>query len=209
MALPMAELQSFWRERIKPGNARLVLAGRFDAARVRARIESAFASLPAGTPPVPREGPGAILRGTLVMTQEPGAAIALAVGAPPLDGPLFPAFLVHASRLAQAAQPPRTWRVQYDPVRRPGMLLVTSPVGAAEQPEPAAARVRSEIREIPHPPARCRRFSRAPRISSLSSSKQASTPPSAHATRRRSRSPVRGEPSSSSRARRSPRHSRA
>ncbi|MGC4122587.1 MAG: hypothetical protein QM765_50060 [Myxococcales bacterium] len=147
-AITLAELKSFWRERIKPGNARLVLAGRFDAAKVRGRIETAFASLPAGTPPVLREGLGAIVRGTLVMSQEPGAAIAIAVGAPPVDSPLFPAFLVHASRLAHAAQPPRTWRVYYDPVRRPGMLLVTSPVGAAEEPEPAAARVHSEFREL-------------------------------------------------------------
>lgn len=144
-AISFAELQSFWQDRFRPGNARLVVAGGFDVQAVRSRVDALFAALPAGKPPVAREANGSTVRGTLVMSKEPSAVLAVAVPAPALSDPLYPAFLVQAARLLQDPPAPRTWQARFDPVLRPGLLLVTSTIHPTEQPEPAADRVRAEV----------------------------------------------------------------
>jgi predicted Zn-dependent peptidase len=152
-AITLAELQAFWEAHMKPGNARLTVAGRFDAEKVRARIETAFAPLPAGAPPVAREAADATVKGTLVMGETP-SAVAVAVPAPAMSDPLYPPFLVLAARLMNKPSQPRTWDVSYDPIKRPELLFITGPVGQAEQPEPAAARIRAEAAAIlGQPPA--------------------------------------------------------
>ncbi|EYF04559.1 M16 family metallopeptidase [Chondromyces apiculatus] len=146
-AITLAELQAFWQAHMTAGNARLVVAGRFDAEKSRARVEAAFGPLPAGTPPAPREAADATVRGTLVMGDAP-TAVAIVVPAPALSDPLYPAFLVLAARLSGEPSQTRTWEARYDPVRRPELLFITGPVGPTEQPEPAAARMRTEVATI-------------------------------------------------------------
>lgn len=152
-AITLAELQAFWQAHFKPGNARISVAGRFDEEKVRARIEAAFAPLPAGTPPVPREAADATVKGTLVMGSAP-TAVAVAVPAPATSDPLYPPFLVLAGRLMDSPAQDRTWEASYDPIKRPELLFITGPVGQAEQPEPAAQRIRAEAAAIlARPPA--------------------------------------------------------
>ncbi len=146
-AITLAELQAFWQAHFKPGNARVVVAGRFDAEKVRARIEAAFTPLAAGTPPVKREAAVTTVKGTLVMGDK-ASAVAVAVPAPAMSDPLFGPFLILAARLMEKASPPPTWQARYDPLRRPELLFLTGPVGDAEQPEPAAGRMRSEAAAI-------------------------------------------------------------
>ena len=146
-AITLPELVAFWQAHFKPGNARITVAGRFDAEKVRARIETAFGPLPAGTPPVTRPPSPASVRGTLVMGSAP-TAVAVAVPAPALSDPLYPPFLVLAGRLMEKTSPARTWEAGYDPILRPDLLFVTGPVGPAEQPEPGAARIRAEVAAV-------------------------------------------------------------
>lgn len=113
-AITLPELVAFWQAHFKPGNARLTVAGRFDAEKVRARIEAAFGPLPAGTPPVARPAAAATVRGTLVMGSAP-TAVAVAVPAPAPSDPLYPPFLVLAGRLMEKTSPARTWDASYDP----------------------------------------------------------------------------------------------
>ena len=152
-AITLPELVAFWQAHFKPGNARITVAGRFDAEKVRARIETAFGPLPAGTPPVARPPGAATVRGTLVMGNAP-TAVAVAVPAPAPSDPLYPPFLVLAGRLMEKTSPARTWEASYDPILRPELLFVTGPVGPAEQPEPGAARIRAEVAAVlSRPPA--------------------------------------------------------
>ncbi len=152
-AITLPELVAFWQAHFKPGNARITVAGRFDAEKVRARIETALGSLPAGTPPVARPPAAASVRGTLVMGNAP-TAVAVAVPAPAPSDPLYPPFLVLAGRLMEKTSPARTWEARYDPILRPDLLFVTGPVGPAEQPEPGAARIRAEVAAVlARPPA--------------------------------------------------------
>jgi zinc protease len=152
-AITLAELQAFWQAHYKPGNARVTVAGRFDPDKLKARLETAFGPLPAGTRPVSREPADATVKGTLVMGDAP-SAVAVAVPAPALSDPLYPPFLVLAARLLEKPAQPRTWAASYDPIRRPGLLFITGPVGAGEQAEPAAGRMRAEAAAIlARPPA--------------------------------------------------------
>ncbi len=152
-AITLPELDAFWQAHFKPGNARITVAGRFDAEKVRARIETAFGPIPAGTPPVARSAARGTVRGTLVMGNAP-TAVAVAVPAPALSDPLYPPFLVLAGRLMEKTSPARTWEARYDPILRPDLLFVTGPVGPAEQPEPGAARIRAEVAAVlSRPPA--------------------------------------------------------
>jgi hypothetical protein len=152
-AITLPELVAFWQAHFKPGNARITVAGRFDAEKVHAHIEAAFGPLPAGTPPVARPPAAASVRGTLVMGNAP-TAVALAVPAPAPSDPLFAPFLTLAARLTEKASPARTWEARYDPILRPELLFITGPVGPAEQPEPGAARIRAEVAAVlARPPA--------------------------------------------------------
>jgi len=150
-AITLGELQTYWQGQIKPGNARMAIAGKFDAEKVRARIETGFASLAAGAPPVLRAPGDSTVKGTLVMGEKP-SAVAIAIPAPALTDALYAPFLILASRLMEKPAEPRTWQVMFDPIRRPEVLLVVGPVGQTEQPEPAASRMRDEMGKIFAPP---------------------------------------------------------
>jgi predicted Zn-dependent peptidase len=146
-AITLAELQTFWDTQIKPGNARIVITGRFDAAAIRTRIETAFTNLAAGKPPALRNPADSSVRGTLVMGDAP-TAVAIAIAAPAMSDPGYAAFLLLAARLMDKPAQPRTWEANYDPIFRPEILFITGPVGQAEQPEPAAGRMRTEVNAI-------------------------------------------------------------
>jgi zinc protease len=146
-AITLAELQAFWQAHFKPGNARIVVAGRFDTKKAHARIETAFAPLPTGTPPIARKAANGTVKGTLVIGDAP-TAIAMAVPAPAMSSPLYPPFLVLATRLIIESSQAGSWKASYDPIKRPELLFVTSPVGKTERPEPAAARLRSQVTTI-------------------------------------------------------------
>ncbi len=146
-AITLGELQTYWQGYIKTGNARLAIAGKFDSEKTRARVEAGFSSLVAGAPPVLREPGDATVKGTLVMGDKP-TAVAIAIPAPAWTDTDYAPFLVLASRLVEKPAQPRTWEVQFDPIRRPDVLVVTGPVGQAEQPEPAAGRMRDEMAKI-------------------------------------------------------------
>lgn len=143
-AITLAELQAFWQDYFKPGNARITVAGRFDAEKVRARVEAAFTPILMGTPPMARPAADATVKGTLVMGDAP-SAVAVAVPVPAMSDPLFAPFLMLAARLLDKPAQPRSWEVSYDPLKRPEILFVTGPVGQGEQPEPAAGRIRAEV----------------------------------------------------------------
>lgn len=146
-AITLAELQAFWQAHFKPGNALVTVAGRFEVEKVRPRIEAAFTPVPAGTPAVSREDAGSTVKGTLVMGDAP-TAVAVAVPAPAASDPLYGPFLILAARLMDKSAPAHGWEASYDPIRRPGLLFITGPVGQGEQPEPAAGRIRTEVATI-------------------------------------------------------------
>lgn len=143
-AITLPEVLAVWQARFKAGNARLTVAGRFDAEKVKAKIAAAIGPVPAGAPEKARELAEASVRGTLVMGDAP-KAVAIAVPAPAVSDAAYAPFLILAARLQEKPAQPRTWEVAYDPVRRPELLFITGPVGSAEQPEPAAARMRTEV----------------------------------------------------------------
>jgi zinc protease len=135
------EAEAFWREHGKPANARLVIVGDVDPARVRARIEAAFGKIPAGSA-APRRAPAAsTVTGTLVMGDQP-SALALAVGVPAPSEALYPAFLILAARLSSASH---SWKVSFSPLEQPEVLLVTGSLEPEERPDDAAARIHKEI----------------------------------------------------------------
>lgn len=140
------EVAAFWREHFKPANARLVVVGPVEPDRVRARIESAFGKIPAGTAPSLRPAAESRVTGTLVMGDAP-AAVALAVGAPAPSDALFPAFLVLAARL-NAPSPAHPWKARFAPLEHPEVLLVAGAVGPQERPDDAAGRIRKEIASL-------------------------------------------------------------
>lgn len=145
IALP--DVEAFHAASFRPGSARLVVAGRFDAVAVRARIETAFAPLAAGTAPTPREPTEASVSGTLVFGDAP-AAVAVGVRAPALTDPLYPAFLVLAARLSTSPAEARSWEVSYDPLAAPDMLLFRGPLEIGEAPDAAATRIRNQVAAI-------------------------------------------------------------
>jgi predicted Zn-dependent peptidase len=140
--LDAAAVEAFWRGTFAGANARVLVLGNLEPGIVRARVEKAFGSLPAGAPPTQRPEGTMTVHGTLVMGEAP-SAMAFAVRAPPVQDHAFPAFLVLAARLLE----PRSgagWHAQYDPILDPGVLTIVGPLRNDENPEPAAARMRKE-----------------------------------------------------------------
>lgn len=141
-AITPGEVAGFAQQYLKPGNARLVVAGRFDPKAVHRQIEAAFVTVPAGLPPVARPPVVATASGTLVMGDAP-AAVAIAVAAPPVGDATFAAFLVLAAR--EVGDGGDGVSVEYDPVGEPRLLYVTGAVQPGEAGEAAAARLRGAV----------------------------------------------------------------
>ena len=150
-AITPTEVDGFHRDHYGAAAARLIVTGRFNVADVEARVRAALGPLPAGKPPDVRAPAGARVTGALTTGDAPKAT-ALAMAAPDVKDPLYPAFLVLAARLAAAGEGDgaRSWKVDYAPLARPDVLFVTSPVpaGLPQQAEPAAERMRTEVAAI-------------------------------------------------------------
>jgi hypothetical protein len=144
--LEPSEVEAFWRAHYAARNARLVVVGRFDPAALRRHVEATFADVPAGEAPTAREPVEAGVTGTLVMGSAP-TAVVLAVRAPAVTEPLFPAFLVLAGRVTGPADG-RAWQARYDPLREPELLFVTGPIVPGERGEAAANALRASLREV-------------------------------------------------------------
>lgn len=146
-AIELSELRAFWSAHYKAANARLVVVGRFDAEEARARVEKAFGGVPAGKRPEARGASDSRVTGTLVMGDAP-TAVAVAVAAPAPTDPEYPAFLVLATRLAEAKEPKRAFRLEFTPLDRPEVLLVIGKLEEGETADAAAARLREEIDDL-------------------------------------------------------------
>lgn len=140
-AISIAELETHWKTYYKPSNARLVVAGAFDSAAVRRRIEQRVAALPAGsTPPARTPAAKTDLVKPVVIGGRP-YAIALAYAAPAPGTPGYPAFLVLAARLAEAIPN----HVTFAPLDRPDVLLVFDSTGPKEFAPEALARLEKAV----------------------------------------------------------------
>ena len=144
-AMTFAEIEAFRRAHYGAATARLVIAGRFDLAEISKRVRSAFSAVPAGKSPQARPPAGSRVTGTLVMGDLP-SAVALAVPVPDPKDPVYPAFVVLATRLAMTGG--YTWKANFAPLARPDILLVTSPVPRDQPPEVFAEKMRADVMGI-------------------------------------------------------------
>jgi hypothetical protein len=128
------EVEGFLQSAFGARHARLVVMGGLDLAETRKRIESVFASLPAGAPVVERPPEDSRVSGTLVMGDAP-SAVALAVTAPRPQEADYAAFLVLAARFSGA----------FSPVERPEGLFITAPIPPGQRGEAVAARLRQDV----------------------------------------------------------------
>jgi hypothetical protein len=142
-----AAVENFWRAHVSPVNARIVIVGGIEPDKVRARIEKAFKTLPAGTRPALRSPGESTVHGTLVFGETP-TSVVMAVPAPTPSDRAYPAFLILAARLSTEDSTSRGWAASYDPLALPETLFVTGPVRAGEGAEPAAARIVADARKV-------------------------------------------------------------
>jgi predicted Zn-dependent peptidase len=145
-AMTLPEVDAFRRAHYTAANARLVIAGRFDVAETAKRIRTAFANVPGGKPPTARAAAGSRVTGTLVMGDVP-KAVALAVAVPDPKDPIYPAFVVLATRLAiEGVKHP--WKANFAPLARPDVLLVTSHIPSNQPAEAFAEQMRTEVSSV-------------------------------------------------------------
>jgi hypothetical protein len=153
-AITLDEAEAFRRAYAGAANARLIVAGHLNLEAIAARIKASFGAVPAGKPPELRPETGARVAGTLVMSNAP-RALAVAVPIPAPKDPLYAPFVVLASRLDVLASrleaspaPARAGKVDFDPLGRSDVLLVTAPIPAGTPAEPFAAKLRGEIAAV-------------------------------------------------------------
>ncbi|HUS47802.1 MAG TPA: pitrilysin family protein [Phycisphaerae bacterium] len=109
-AITLDQLRSLWQDYYKPNNAVLVLAGKFDVARVRKLIQQSFGPIPSGkAPPAKPPKPQAVTGTTHpieVKSPLPKATGLASVGyaAPPPGSKDYAPFLVVVSRLTILGQ---------------------------------------------------------------------------------------------------------
>jgi predicted Zn-dependent peptidase len=142
-----ADAQAFWDAHYKPANARLVVVGDLDLEALEARIRTAFAEIPAGKAPQVRVPTQSHVAGDLVMGSAP-AALAMAVPVPPIGAAAYSPFLVLASRLMAQPSAGHRWQVDFAPLERPDVLVITSPLHPPERPEDTARQLRKELDPI-------------------------------------------------------------
>jgi zinc protease len=149
-----------WMDRYyKAGNAMLVLAGRFDPASVRGGIEDQFGEIPRGAGAVPETAtrqPVTAASGVHEVKIQPvgqptGSRIGLAWVAPRPADPLYPAFLVHVTRMqmtarqkaAAASEVPLVFR----PLDDPDFVYFSVAVEPGETTAAATSRLRGLVRD--------------------------------------------------------------
>jgi len=136
-----AEAIAHWRKYYKPVNARLAIAGGFDADTVRARIGELFGGIAAGEPvpeAAPRKRPDEARVDRLTIANPPPGSKgqACAAWAAPMPGDEhYAAFLVLVTRMALAGgfaggfPAPVTWL----PIDDPGVVVLGEGVGPPEE----------------------------------------------------------------------------
>ncbi len=141
----------------KPVNARLILAGGFDPAPTRARIEALFGPIPRGEPvPAPRAAATSRGGGTETISvprppfgEFPGVLAAVAWRVPAPGSPDYAPFLVMYGRLmeqvdrARLAIPP----VSYAPLDRPEVLILGAEVPEGKDAAEMVAALRARAAE--------------------------------------------------------------
>jgi zinc protease len=158
-ALALDEVRAFLRERYRAGNARLVIAGKFDPGAAAKFVRERFASVPRGTPPAksalapasrPPEAPLVVeVKDALV----PGSQACLAWRGPLPGEEGYAAFTVLAARLMlksmEGRRPPlERPRGTLLPLDDPGPAWFAGPLLPGEKPEAAIARFREAAAAI-------------------------------------------------------------
>ena len=151
------QVRDHWKQYYKPANAMVVLAGGFDTALARAMIVEYFGRLPSGRAAPARRPPGTPQLGRVEHVSikprgpEAPAQVCLAFAAPPPDSELYAPFLVIVARMwlkvVAAGASPGSLLVVYAVPEEPGVLLVSSPVGAKENAKQAVTRLERFISE--------------------------------------------------------------
>lgn len=158
-------VREFWARHYKPRNARLVVAGGFDAGALREQVAARFGGLAAGEPvpaPAPRgaaPGPELVTVPALRIPALPDRQLVLAWRVPASDHALFPAFVCAVSRLllgsgdhllaSRMFPPPVYWA----PLDDPEVLYLSSLPGPDQDPAEAARALERRVAEALARPA--------------------------------------------------------
>ena len=152
------EVQQWLDRHCKPGNATLVVAGRFDEEAVRQQIRERFSGIEPGEPPdraTPPEwsGPGVHEVAVRPHTADPAVRVGFTFAAPDPNDPLYAAFAVQATRLIMAGQRlaqqhpgefPYLWR----PLDDPDFFSASTTVHKGETREQAVARLEKSLDDL-------------------------------------------------------------
>jgi zinc protease len=145
--ITVEDVRTHWRDYYKAGSARVVVAGKIDAAVLEPKIRQIFADVPPGRPlpAKPKLPPPQFEQSRISAAgQSAGATVCLAYRCPPPDGPLFPAFLALAAQLQQNAVQfggkPEEFPVIFAPLDDFGILYVISQTKEGETAAEAIAR---------------------------------------------------------------------
>lgn len=149
--LTAADVQARWERYYKPNNARLVLAGDFDALYAKRKIQALFSQVePGDSLPAALKRPEAVHAEPLKVAtkaeqRSSRARVCLAYKAPSTSDGMFPAFLILVakmqSRTAQLRSGPRDFPVQFMAIDDPSVLYVTSEVQDGETAEQTIERL--------------------------------------------------------------------
>ncbi len=180
-ALTLEEVRAFLRERYRAGNARLVIAGRFDPGAAARSVRERFAGIPRGTPPAKAAPPAPVRppEAPLVVAVEdalvPGSQACLAWRGPRPGEEGYAAFTVLASRLMVKSSlgpgaPSGRPRGVLLPLDDPGPAYLAGPLLEGEEPEAAIARLRgaaAAILDLPEADGRIATLVLAPLLATM------------------------------------------
>ncbi len=152
----LSEVQRSLDEHYKPANAVLVLAGPLDLSKTKQSVEKAFASIPEGVRPIandPQKPPGRNSFETEIVPIQTGGSgrVGLTFAAPHPDHRLYPAFLVHVTRMLGAtnrlSKNARDFPVAYMPIDDPGFFYVSLPVADGSTADSTANKLREFVQQ--------------------------------------------------------------
>lgn len=150
------EMQSWLDQYYKPANATLILAGAFDAEKTRKRIEEKFGGIEQGrspsAAPLPKTGQRRVFEvGLKAVSPNPQKRVGFTFNAPDVNDPLYPAFLVHVTRMQLGAMKQRTNMqdipFMFRPLDDPGFFYASVSMQEGESSEAALKRLETLITE--------------------------------------------------------------
>jgi zinc protease len=154
--LTLPQVQERWQSFYKPRNALVVIAGGFDAARIRTSIEGAFSSLPSGEV-VPAAAPpedatpaeAQFVEVKPIQSSMPSTA-SLTFSAPPASSSDYPALMVILIRLMQQSPATAFNQSSTEPAVRFAMLDDPNilSVVATMRPEETLDQVKTRLRDF-------------------------------------------------------------